>query len=96
MPKTEHSQHERGPRVVAPSLVPVSRDITPQTRTPAAPEPQEPAGTAHISLGARPPSCERDTRRADHRCQAANEPAGSAGTTPRGTGTTAAVAPSQR
>ena len=61
------------------------------------------AGTAHISLRARrprPPGRERDARRAHRRRQAANEqaannPPGSAETTPRGAGTTAAMAPSQ-
>src|SRR5262245_2333185 len=71
----------------APSPAPVPRQSHPQ---------QYATGTAHSGLRARPPSppgCKRDTRHADR--QVANEPAGSAGTTPRGTGTTAPAAPSQ-
>src|SRR2546428_84835 len=77
------------PRPCAPS--PGHHAPSPARRTPAGA-----AGTAHISLRARPlrpPGCERDARRAHRLRQAPNDPPGSARTTPRGAGTTAAATP---
>ena len=71
------------------ALAPLPRAPVPGHHTPS-PAPRSPAGaagTAHISLRARrprPPGCDRDARRAHRRRQAANDPPGSAGMTPRG------------
>ena len=88
------------PEAGTPRLVPRELDVIchSQTLIPQRhpqPRTREP-GTGDMSLRARQPhpsGCEPDTRRADQRCQGTNGPAGSAGMTPRGAGTTADGAP---
>jgi hypothetical protein len=83
-PTVESAGNMNGPpAAVARPWFPSPRHKThTQTLASHADPPLEPAGTARISLlgrGPRPPGCEPDTMRADHRCQGTSGPAGSAG-----------------